>query len=142
MSIDIENDVIEYVGKRLTAAHDGIEVSGTYVQAPSSFPFVSIVENDNRIVTRMRTLNIENAVSVMYECNIYSNKVSGKKQEAKAIANTLDEAFASAGFTRTMRNQVANLFDASIYRIVCRYEAIVGHDGDGRFLVYQSGTNY
>lgn len=138
--IDIENDVYDYVCRRLLAAHDGIEVSGTYVQAPSSFPFVSIVENDNRVFQRMRTRTIENAVSVMYECNIYSNKVAGKKDEAKGIATTLDEAFESAGFTRTMRNQVANLFDASIYRIVCRYEAIIGHDGNNKYLIYQNGT--
>lgn len=136
--IDLENDLIQYVGDALRSEFNGIEVAGTYVSAPSRFPFVSIIESDNRIFDRMRTVRIENAAIVMYECNIYSNKVSGKKQEAKAIANTLDEAFESAGFTRTMRNQVANLNDASIYRIVCRYEAVVAPSADGKFLVYQS----
>ena len=89
---------------------------------------MSIVEADNRIVENMRTRNIENAVSVMYEVNIYSNKASGKKSEAKAIVATLDEVFVSIGFTRTLRNQVPNLNDATIYRIVCRYEAIVDKD--------------
>ena len=70
----------------------------------------------------------------MMECNIYSNKASGKKAEAKAIANTLDTAFETIGFTRTMRNQVANFNDATIYRIVCRYEAIIDKD----FWVYQN----
>ena len=136
--IDLENDIIQYVGDRLRAAHSGIEVAGTYILAPSRFPFVSIVENDNRVFDRMRTVKIENAAIVMYECNIYSNKASGKKQEAKAIANTLDDAFEDAGFTRTMRNQVANLNDASIYRIVCRYEAIVAPTTNGKYLVYHN----
>ena len=104
------------------------------MEAPPSFPAVSIIENGNSVVQRYRTLNIENAVAVMMECNIYSNKASGKKSEAKAIAATLDEAFANIGFTRTMRNQVANLNDATIYRIVCRYEAIIDKD----FWIYHN----
>jgi len=126
--IDIENDVFDTVANALRAAYENIFVAGEYVPAPPKFPAVSIVEADNRIVERMRTLNIENAASVMYEANIYSNKVSGKKSEAKAIAATMDEAFAAIGFTRTMKNQVPNLNDATIYRIVCRYEAIVDKD--------------
>lgn len=126
--IDIENDVFDTVATALRAAYLGIFVTGEYVPTPSKFPAVSIVEADNRIVERMRTLNIENAASVMYEVNVYSNKASGKKSEAKAITETLDAEFAKIGFTRTMKNQVANFNDATIYRIVCRYEAIVDKD--------------
>lgn len=132
--IDIENDVFTAVAAVLRAAYPNIYVVGEYVPAPPRFPAVSIVEADNRVVTRMRTRNIENAASVMYEVNIYSNKASGKKSEAKAIAATLDEKFAEIGFTRTMKEQVPNLNDATIYRIVCRYEAIVDKD----LWIYQS----
>lgn len=132
--IDIENDVFDTVAKALREAHAGIFVTGEYALTPPKLPAVSIVEADNRILERMRTLNIENAASVMYEVNIYSNKASGKKSEAKAIASTVDNTFASIGFTRTMRNQVPNLNDATIYRIVCRYEATVDSD----FWIYQN----
>ena len=126
--IDIENDVFTAVATAVRTAHSGTYVVGEYVPAPKTFPAVSIVESDNRVLERYRTENIENAVSVMYEVNIYSNKASGKKSEAKAIAATVDTAFTSLGFTRTMRSQVANLNDATIYRIICRYEAIVDKD--------------
>ena len=126
--IDIENDVFNNAAQVLRAAHSGIYVVGEYVETPARFPAVTIVEADNRVVQRMRTLNIENAVLSMFEVNIYSNKASGKKSEAKAIANTVDEFFSSIGYTRTMRNQVPNLNDATIYRIVCRYEANVDKD--------------
>ena len=76
----------------------------------------------------------KNAVSVMYEMNVYSNKASGKKAEAKAIVNAADEFFTSIGFTRTFREQIPNLKDATIYRIVCRYEAVI----DKNFVIYQS----
>lgn len=132
--IDIESDVFTAVATALRTAHSGVYVTSEYVNAPPSFPAVSIIENDNRVVERYRTLNIENAVAVMYEVQIFSNKPSGKKTEAKAIADTVDTAFASIGFTRTMRNQVTNLNDASIYRIVGRYEAIIDKD----FWIYHN----
>lgn len=136
--IDIENDVFDYAAKILRAKFAGIQVFGEYVDAPAKFPAVTIVEADNRVVEQMRTLKIENAARVMYECNIYSNKASGKKSEAKSIANTLNNAFEAKGFTRTFREQIPNIANASIYRIVIRYQGIVGTSNDGKYLVYQS----
>lgn len=136
--LDIENDVFDTVAAELRSQHAGISVSGQFVDTPASFPTVTIVEADNRIFERMRTRRIENAVRVMYEVQIFSNKASGKKAEAKEIANTADGVFASLGFTRTMRSQVANLKDATIYRIVCRYEAVVGENGENKYLIYQN----
>ncbi|MBO6092492.1 MAG: hypothetical protein J6P40_02540, partial [Oscillospiraceae bacterium] len=119
--IDIENDVFDYVAKELRGAHSGLLVISDFVEAPAKFPVVTVIEADNRILQRMRTDNIENAVSVMYEVNIYSNKAVGKKSEAKEIANTTDRIFNDIGFTRTFRQQVPDVKDATIYRIVCRY---------------------
>ena len=132
--IDIENDVYDYVAKALSSAHSGIDVKSEYVDMPAKFPHVSIVEADNRVLQRMRTDAIENAASVMYEVNIYSNKASMKKSEAKAISDTVDTLFTGIGFTRTFRQQVPNLRDATIYRIVCRYEAVI----DKNYVIYQS----
>lgn len=126
--IDIENDVINTVSKALHAAYSKILVVGEYVQTPAEIPCVSIVEIDNRIVENMRTLTIENAASVTFEVNVYSNKVAGNKEEAKAITASVDSEFEKMGFTRTMKNQVANLNNSKIYRIVCRYSAIVDKD--------------
>lgn len=126
--IDIENDIFNDAAQILRTAHSGIYVIGEYTETPARFPCVTIVEADNRVIPSMRTLNIENAILSMFEINIYSNKASGKKTEAKAIANTVDEFFSSIGYTRTFREQVPNLKDATIYRIVCRYEANVDKD--------------
>ena len=130
--IDLENDIYDYVAKALRAAHNGIDVKSEYIDTPAKFPHVSIVEADNRVLQRMRTDNLENAASVMYEVNIYSNKAGTRKSEAKEIANTADSVFTEIGFTRTFREQVPNLKDATIYRIVCRYEAVI----DKNFMIY------
>lgn len=132
--IDLENDVFDTVAHALREAHEGVFVTSDEVPIDANLPAVSIVEADNRVVESMRTLNIENAVSVMYEVNIYSNKTTGKKSEAKAIAATLDDAFSALNFTRTLRNQVPNFNDTRIYRIVARYEAIIDKD----FWIYHN----
>ena len=124
----IENDVYDIAAKALRGNHNGVWVSGEYVPVPSSFPAVTILESDNRVYQEMRTTTIENATRVTYECNVYSAKTSGKKSEAKAIANTLDDVFESLGFTRTARTQAPNLNDATIYRLYLRYEAVVDSD--------------
>ena len=130
--IDIEYDVFDYMAKSLRDAYPDLMVISDYIIAPAKFPVVTLVEADNRILQRMRTDNIENAVSVMYEANIYSNKAIGKKSEAKEIANTVDLLFNDIGFTRTFRQQIPNMKDATIYRIVCRYEAVI----DKNHMIY------
>lgn len=136
--IDVENDVFSTVAETLRTAFPGISVYGEYIESPANFPAVTIVEADNRVLTRMRTVKIENAASVMYEMNVYSNKASSRKEQAKAIATAADEVFESLGFTRTFREQIPNLKDATIYRIVCRYEAVVAPGYDGNYLIYQN----
>ena len=132
--IDLESDIFSYVANALREEFPGVFVSGEYVETPARFPAVTIVEADNRVLRRMRTEEIENAVSSLFEVNIYSNRASGKKAEAKLIANAVDEKMASIGYTRTFREQIPNLKDATIYRIVCRYEAVI----DRNFVIYQS----
>ena len=126
--IDIESIVFSTVASALREKYDGIFVSGEFTDLPAKFPAVTIVESDNSIVQRMRTTNIENAVTVMYEVGIYSNTVGYKKSEAKDILEVVDNEFAEMGFARILCNPVANLSDATIYRIVARYQASIDKD--------------
>ena len=137
--IDVENLVFTKVAEALRTEFPNAFVTGEYVDVPAKFPAVTIVEADNSIFERMRTTVIENAVAVMYEVSVYSNKAAGKKTEAKAIMDVADSAFASLGFTRQMRQQVPNLNDARIYRVVSRYQAVIapGNQQD-EYLVYQN----
>lgn len=136
--IDIEFDVFDYVAAKLRESDLGIFVSGQYVDTPASFPAVTIVESVNSVVQRMRTTTIENAARLMYEVNIYSNKAAGKKREARAVAALVDDAFTELGFTRTFLNQVPNLMDASIYRIVLRYTGVAIPNDDGKIYIHRT----
>jgi hypothetical protein len=102
--------------------------TGDLSASPARFPAVSIVEINNSVLMSARTAEIENAVSIAYEVNVYSNKVGYNKIEAKEILAVIDESFKKLGFSRTFCNPVQNLEDKNIYRIVSRYEAIVDRD--------------
>ena len=133
--IDVESLIFSQVAGVLRVEFPGIFVSGEFTDLPAKFPAVTIVESDNSIIQRMRTSNIENAVNVMYEVNVYSNTVGYKKSEAKEIMSVIDDEFSKMGFARTMCNPVANLQDATIYRMTARYEAAI----DKELWVYRTG---
>lgn len=141
--IDIENDVFNHVATILRNQFNGIMVSGEYEESFPKFPAVTIVEADNRVIQEMTSISeIEYAANLMYDVNVYSNLTAGRKSEAKAIANVIDEAFSGIGFTRTFREQIPNLQDATIYRITIRYEGSVdlpeGDDPDDQtYYIYR-----
>lgn len=137
--IDIEADVFDYLYNAVTAAHPGTDVGDEYEKIPTTLPAVTVREANSAVHTRMRTSEtVENAAKLMYEIGIYSNSVSGKKAEAKAIAQTVDEAMAAIGFVRTMKEPVPNFADASIYRIVCRYEGVAVPNDDTIIYIHSN----
>ena len=120
--IDIENEVFNSVANALRAEFPRISVYGEVVETPSSFPSVSLVEDDNSEIESNKTLGRlpETACNLMYTANAYSNLKTGKKAQAKAIMDVIDERMHHMGFTRTMRSQLPNV-DRTIYRITARY---------------------
>lgn len=124
--IDIESEIFSKVSTAVRAAYPNIYMVGEYVNAPSKFPCVSLVEMDNQSYQRTEDSgSSENHVSVMYELNVYSNKSVGKKSECKAIAALIDEQMLALGFARTMLQPIPNMDDATIYRMVGRYSAVI-----------------
>lgn len=127
--IDIESQVFSRIAARLRETFSGIYVTGEYVKTPPSFPAVSLVEMDNTPLIRTQTTDsVENHAVIIYELNVYSNKIAGKKTECKKIAAMVDEEMAAMGFTRTMLNPIPNMDDATIYRMVGRYRVTVSKD--------------
>ena len=127
--IDFENDIFNTVATAVRAKYPDIYMVGEYVKTPPKFPCVSLVEMDNQSYTRTEDSgSSENHASVMYEVNIYSNKTVGKKTECKAIATLIDEQMLALGFARNMLQPIPNLDDATIYRMVGRYSAIISKD--------------
>lgn len=134
--IDVENIIFTRLARALRTQFSGISVYGEFVEAPASFPCVTIVEADNKVYERTRDLSgVEHHAQVMYEINVYSNKANGKKSEAKSISNMIDGMMTDMLFTRTFRGQTPNI-DRTIYRITLRYQGVV------REAVEKDGTIY
>ena len=124
--IDIETEVFNTISTEVRNAYKGIFMTGEYVKSPPSFPCVSLIETDNQVYRNTRDSgSIENHVQVLYEVNVYSNKTSGKKAQCKEIIAFIDSKMEALGFTRTLMNPVPNEEDATVYRMVARYRAIV-----------------
>lgn len=140
--IDVENLVIDTIQKAILASeHSNTLVSSTYTDSPSQFPCVSVIEMDNYTYRRTQDNDLmEHHTNLMYEVNVYSNKASNSKAEAKAIMEIVDTAFQNIKFTRTFKQPIRNR-DKSVYRIVARYEAVVGEEqtinGNKVYQVYR-----
>ena len=127
--IDIENELFTEIATAVRTEFPGAYVVGEYVNAPSKFPAVYIVEQNNTVNKATRdTCGIENYADVMYQVDVYSNKNKGKKAECKAIASFVDGMFAKFGFTRSFLNPVPNIDDGTIYRMTGRWTATVSKD--------------
>ena len=138
--IDVENLVIDTVSKAIknTTGFANTNITTDYTDMPSSFPCVSIVEADNSSYGKTQDNDLkDHHVRVMYEVNVYSNKTSGAKSEAKKLMNIVDTTFLNIKFTRTFKNSVPNK-DKTIFRYVARYEAVIGEGQTiGKNTVYQ-----
>ena len=127
--IDIEHELFEILATTVRNKYPNVFITGEYVKAPSVFPCVSIIEVDNQVNRSTRDSgNIENHAQVLYEVNVYSNKTSGKKSECKSIIALIDTKMGELGFTRTMLNPIPNEENATIYRMVARYRAVISKD--------------
>ena len=127
--IDIETEVFNSVATKVRAAYPKAYMVGEYVKTPSSFPCVSLVEVDNQVWKNSRSsTETENHAQVMYEVQVFTNDTKGKKSKCREIIGVVDDALKHLGFTRTLLNPIPNEEDATIYRMVGRYRALVGKD--------------
>ena len=120
--IDVESNVFQKCADAFRADYPNGFIAGEYVSQPPKFPAVMVVEMDNNVDERaMDNGNIENAVNVMYQVDVYSNLNMGKKAQSKAIIALIDEVLTQYRFIRTFCNPIQNMNDATIYRMTARY---------------------
>lgn len=133
-----ENMVYTAIYDAVIAYDPTADVDSVYVEVPAAFPHVSCVEVDNATYKLTSDLDRrENHARVLYQIDIYSNKLKTAKSECKAILAVVDETMLGLGFTRISASQLPNV-DRSLYRMTARYEAVVGEttDSQGNKTVY------
>ena len=127
--VDCENEVYTRVATALRSQFDRIDISGDYENVPSTFPYVGFWESDNSVDER-RTSDTKEMALVTFTVEVYSNKVPGKKTEAKRIMNAIDAEMFSMNAQRLSKLPLPYMNNTSIYRLVARYRVLT----DGTFF--------
>jgi hypothetical protein len=130
---DVENGVFTIVSDTLRAAFPGIFVTGDIVNAPSQFPCVAFYEDDNYFSREDLDSGESPKIAVLrYRADVFSNKVGGRKAEAKAILDVIQEVLYARNFTRFSRTPIADMGE-KIYHMVEVYR--VKTDGDAFYRI-------
>ena len=125
--IDIEDKIFNELYVVIKAVAPNANIVSEYVRQPQGFPHVSIIEQYNNVHQRAATLSkIDNASDLMYEVNVYSNLVVGKKHEVKTIMEAISDRFSALGFLRNSTAVTPNVEDSTIYRMTSRFERVIG----------------
>ena len=123
--IDILNEIFDTVAKAVRAAHSGTTVTGEYTRNPSKFPTVTLDEVSNVMVDSLiDSSDEEKYAALSYRLQVFSNKQTGKKAEARAIFATADAVLRNLGFRRITYTTTPEIYESTIYSITATYEAV------------------
>lgn len=128
--IDVNNEVFQTVATAARNNHTGITVTGEHTRQPSKFPTVTLDETSNVMVDHLEdSSNEEQFAGVTYRLQVFSNKQTGKKAEARAIFATADAEMRRMGFRRVTYTTTPEIYESTIYSITATYEAVVSAAG-------------
>ena len=128
--IDYLNEIFTHVATKVREEHPGITITGEYTRQPSKFPTATLDEIENVTVDSLEDSSAaENFSGLTYRLQVFSNKQSGKKAEARAIFATADGVLRSLGFRRMTYSTTPEIYESTIYSITATYEAIADVNG-------------
>ena len=126
--IDYSNEIFNDAATVLRDAVEGVTVVGEYVSSPTSFPTVTIDEISNVPVHR-DSAKTEKYAEVRYRVQVFSNKQTGKRVEARNIFNVIDTRFAELGFTRKTYTTTPDVYNSAVYQITATFDAQIDVNG-------------
>lgn len=132
--IDCENEVFSRVAKAVRDVRDDVNLTSDYIPETATFPHVSIMQIDS-VTAQNQQSHEESLVTVTFQVDVYSNKHTGRKSEAKEIMAVISDAFFKMNFLRLEMMPLPSLYDSTIYRITARFRA----DTDGKWFYRRRG---
>lgn len=128
--IDYQNEIFTTVATEVRSNHEGVTVTGEYTRSPSALPAVTLDEIENVMVDALVDSSDEERYSGLgYRLQVFSNKVGGKKSEARSIFATADNRMRGMGFRRVTYSTTPEIYESTIYSITATYEAVVDMNG-------------
>ena len=126
--IDYSNEIFNDAKTLLKSVFQDITVIGEYVSSPTSFPTVTIDEVSN--VPKYRdSAKAEKYSMVRYRVQVFSNKSTGKRGEARNIFMIIDGRLAELGFVRKTYTTTPDVYNSSVYQITATFEAVIDTNG-------------
>ena len=126
--IDKANEIFTLVATKLREKYQGISVVGEYVDVPSKFPCVTFDETYN-VPTNLDNAKFNKYARVQYRVQVFSNKDSGKKAEAREIYKSVDEILQEIGLLCTSYMTTPTIYNSSIYQITAIHSGTIDNKG-------------
>ena len=128
--LNFSNEVFTNVATVVRGLYTGTTMIGENTRQPSKFPTVTIDETENVVVDNLEdSSNEEKFAGVTYKVQVFSNKLNGKKSEAREIFATVDAEMRRMGFRRKSYTTTPEIYESTIYQISATYEAVVSAAG-------------
>lgn len=133
--IDHMNEIFTPVAQSVRKDYPKATIIGEYTRTPSKFPCVTLDETGNVTVDHLvDSSDEEKFARLTYRLQVFSNKQSGKKAEARAIFAVADKVMLGMGFRRKTYTSTPEIYESTVYSIQATYEAVVDVSG----VIYQS----
>ena len=123
--VDVQAELYTIGRNVVLDKYPNAELSSTYTLKPTRFPYVSIIEQDNRVYRATSDSDdLENHAEIMLEVTVYTTG-DRKQQVCREIIGEIDKEYGKIGLQRMSLNPVTNYNDTQIYRMVARYRAVI-----------------
>ena len=124
--------VYTYVANAINAneENENCYVTSRRERIPRAMPCVCLYELNRQRTQRYATLaNDDNQYESTYEAQIYCDEINGSMLKAYEILGIVESAFKKLGYFETFCQPLDNMADASISRILARFNKQIG-EGD------------
>lgn len=118
------------VGALVGSPYESITVTAESQRVPEEFPCITVEETSNTTERRyFDNAMVEDYSRVGYRISVYSNKLNGRRVEARDILNVIDPKLQEVGLLRTFYAPIPSMYQSTVYEIETRYEGVFSKDG-------------
>ena len=127
--IDYSNEIFTRIADKVREQHGkGVRIIGEYVDIPKEFPCVT-VDEIYTVPTELDSGSQPKFAGVTYRVQVFSNKKSGKRAEAREIYSTVADEMYAMNLVGKSYTTTPEVYNANIYQIRGTFEGTIRDDG-------------
>lgn len=126
--IDFFDDIFDLIRAASVEANPRVTVAEETQSKKTKFPMVTVSETNNYPVA-LDSAQREKYAAVQYRIRIYSNKDVGRRQEAMALFQAIDQRLTASNFVRRSKRNTPDLYRSSLLEVEATYEAVISESG-------------